>query len=115
MLSHFKTYPLWRNTSGWTVPATWLLIAAVVVGFALLWNLGGSPLIQPDEGRNAEVAREMKSAGAWLLPTRVRAAARCDRGDHHRYEPALCRLREDRDLRQCTRVLCHRFHPCRLS
>jgi len=69
MLSHFKTYPLWRNTSGWTVPAAWLLIAAVVVGFALLWNLGGYPLIQPDEGRNAEVAREMKSAGAWLVPT----------------------------------------------
>jgi len=46
-----------------------LLVAAVVVGYALLWDLGGYPLIQPDEGRNAEVAREMKSTGAWLVPT----------------------------------------------
>ena len=58
-----------RTTSGWGAPAAWLLIAAVVVGFTLLWNLGGYPLIQPDEGRNAEVAREMKSTGAWLVPT----------------------------------------------
>ena len=26
-------------------------------------------LVQPDEGRNAEVARDMKVAGAWLVPT----------------------------------------------
>ena len=67
MLSYLKTHPLWRRD--WAVPAAWLLIAAVVVGFALLWNLGGYPLIQPDEGRNAEIAREMKSTGAWLVPT----------------------------------------------
>jgi 4-amino-4-deoxy-L-arabinose transferase-like glycosyltransferase len=50
----------------WTV---WRLVAAIVVGLALLWDLGGYPLIQPDEGRNAEVAREMRSTGTWLVPT----------------------------------------------
>jgi 4-amino-4-deoxy-L-arabinose transferase-like glycosyltransferase len=31
--------------------------------------LGHLPLLAPDEGRNAEVGREMKEAGTWLVPT----------------------------------------------
>jgi hypothetical protein len=47
----------------------WVLFALAVVWFALFFQLGTLPLLQPDEGRNAEVAREMKESDAWLSPT----------------------------------------------
>jgi len=47
----------------------WLLVAVVAALFTIGFRLGGLPLINPDEGRNAEVAREMKERGAWLVPT----------------------------------------------
>ena len=46
--------------------ALWVLFAA----FALLWfgNLDTRRLVHPDEGRYAEIAREMAASGDWVTP-----------------------------------------------
>jgi 4-amino-4-deoxy-L-arabinose transferase-like glycosyltransferase len=44
----------------------WLALAALVA--AIAWGLGGYALLDPDEGRNAEVAREMVAGGDLVLP-----------------------------------------------
>jgi 4-amino-4-deoxy-L-arabinose transferase-like glycosyltransferase len=54
---------------GFQSEAVWICLALVVLWFAICFRLGDLPLLQPDEGRNAEVAREMKLSGAWLAPT----------------------------------------------
>ncbi|MDD1626294.1 MAG: glycosyltransferase family 39 protein [Methylococcaceae bacterium] len=51
-------------------PNRWILFFSFVVSaYMLFGRLGGWPLISPDEGRNAEVAREMSQSHSWLVPT----------------------------------------------
>ena len=44
-------------------------VAFLLAAALFFARLGDLPLIDPDEGRNAEVAREMAESGAWVVPT----------------------------------------------
>jgi 4-amino-4-deoxy-L-arabinose transferase-like glycosyltransferase len=57
-----------RSSAGRTQRADlrpWIAIALVAAWFALL---GERPLFNPDEGRYAEIPREMLASGDWLIP-----------------------------------------------
>ena len=50
----------WRND---------LLLIALLFGALLAWRLGSAPLLNPDEGRYAEVPREIRGTGFGVLAT----------------------------------------------
>ncbi len=45
-----------------------LLLIAALFGALFAWRLGSAPLLNPDEGRYAEVPREMVASGDWVTP-----------------------------------------------
>ena len=46
----------------------WLILLLALAALALGWDLGGGRLLDPDEGRNAEVAREMATTHDYVVP-----------------------------------------------
>jgi 4-amino-4-deoxy-L-arabinose transferase-like glycosyltransferase len=51
-----------------TTGRRWLPLVLAVGMLTLGWNLGSNHLLDPDEGRNAEVAREMAATHDYLVP-----------------------------------------------
>ncbi len=57
--------------SGSTASVSWrrdLLLLVLAFGALFFFRLGSYPLTNPDEGRNAEIPREMVASGDWVTP-----------------------------------------------
>jgi hypothetical protein len=71
MSTRLRAFQKWSSDSKWraAVEAVCFLIPPIVLcGFAFFYHLGAAALFEPDEGRNADKARDILLLNDWVTP-----------------------------------------------